>query len=241
MGQPHFRALTQLDPAALETLLAQVRPDGSKFAFETDSPLEPLTLLPGSSVSVSGIAVSNPCDSRYIDQLATDLGFNPYDETRYLDDEGTTHFSETNAALQISATGEIQLTGAPGNRFCSSSSEDDALAEQARRLVETVMGDLVSDGRIYLSGFYRQNNSTVCTFDYWVSGIPVSTNGNAARIVFTGQNFSSMELQTMTFRATGDLIYPLPVAQAAAILPEDSTLTLQYRLSNGTLTAGWKN
>lgn len=241
VGEPHYRALTQMDPAALEPLLAQVRPDGSKFAFEADSPLSALTLLPGGSVSVSGVAVSNPCDNRYIDQLATDLGFNPYGETRYTDDEGTTYFSETNATLQISAAGDIRLTGSPGNRFGSSSAEDNALVEQARRLVETAMGDLSSDGRIYLSGLYRQNNSTVCTFDYWVSGIPVSGKTNAARVVFTGQAFSSMDLQAMTFRTTGETIHPLPVAQAAAIVPENSTLTLQYRLSNSTLTAGWKD
>ena len=112
--------------------------------------------------------------------------------------------------------------------------------ELARQLVDIATGNLTTEGRIYLSGLEQNANTTVCTFDYLLSGIPVRRSSHAAQIVFTGQSLSSMEIHVTAFRSTGEMLHPLPVSQAAAILPEGSNLTLEYHLSGGTLTAGWK-
>ena len=239
-GTPHFRAVTQVLPEALEPLLEQERPDGSQFAFEADSHLDPMSLLPGGGILVPGMAVSNPCDSRYIDQLATDLGFNPYGESRFTDDDGTTYFSEANTNLEISAAGLVRLSTTAADRFRAASADAETLVELARQLVDTAVGGLTTEGRIYLSGLEQQSNTTICSFDYVVSGIPVHRSRSAAQIVFTGQSVTFMEIYVSAFRATGEMIYPLPAVQAAAILPEDSRLTLEYHLSGGTLIAGWK-
>ena len=240
LGSPHFRAVTQVDPYDLITLVEKSRPDGSQMAFETDSQLSPTALLPGSTVSAPGVATSNPCDSRYMDQLATDLGFNPYSDTRFIDDDGTTHFSEANNALSISSNGEIVLTNADSSRFQASSGKRDALVELARQLVETTVGDVCGTARIYLSGVEQQEDTTVCTFEYLVSGITVDLGAKAATVTFSGSSVREMRIRAVAFRLTGNALLPLPVTQAAAILPPDSNLLLQYRTDGGSaLAVGW--
>ena len=240
LGTPHYRAVTQVPPEDLVALVEKSRSDGSKMAFETDLDLSPTTLLPGTTVSVPAVATSNPCDNRYMDQLATDLGFNPYSDARFTDQNGVTHFSEANSALSISAAGEVLLTNADTARFQAASDSSDALVELARQLMETAVGNVCGSARIYLSGVKQQGNTTVCTFDYLVSGITVDLGGSAATVTFAGATVTEMQIRLLAFRLTGNTLYPLPVAQAAAILPPDSRLLLQYHSDGGSaLTVGW--
>ena len=76
----------------------------------------------------------NPCDNRYIESLATALGFNPYGDTSYTDSDGTAYFSEAGCALQISAAGEILLTSTAQDRFRAGGDGVAELVEEARRL-----------------------------------------------------------------------------------------------------------
>lgn len=94
LGETYQRAETGLLPETLENLLEQFRPDGSAFAFEVDSTLAPDALLPGGNPAPPSAVVGNPCDNRYIESLATALGFNPYGDTSYTDSDGTAYFSE---------------------------------------------------------------------------------------------------------------------------------------------------
>lgn len=236
-----FRSETQVQPETLAALLEQIHADGSRFSFESGASASALSLLPGGSIAVPGAAVSNPCDSRYTDQLATELDFNPYGETRFTDDEGTMFYTEANCALEISASGTILLTSSAPDRFLAASASDEALVELARQLVDAAVGNVVRDGRIYLSGLTRQEDATVCTFDYLVSGIPVVLPGHAATITFSGASLTRLELQVYTFAFSGQSLYPLPAAQTMAILPAGSELTLQYCINpDKTLAVGWK-
>lgn len=241
IGKPHLRAVTQVQPDALTPLLEQARADGSQFSFETESHLSVMTLLPGSTVTVPAVSVSNPVDSRHVDQLATELGFNPYGESRFTDDEGTTYFSEANTTLEISASGLVTLTNTAADRFRASSAQEDALVETARQLLETISGAALGDGRLYLSGLERRENTTVCTFDYLADGIPVRFSDPAATVTFSGLAVQALSVQVLSFRTSGELLYPLPAAQAAAVLPSGSDLVLEYQLDAGqTLSVGWK-
>ena len=111
--------------------------------------------------------------------------------------------------------------------------------EEARRLVSLAAGDSAGEARLYLSGITASEEETVCTFTYYLSGIAVNTGSPAARVVFSGQSVSRMEVQALQFTTTGQEILVLPVAQAAAVLPEGSALVLQYQLRGDTLQAGW--
>ena len=241
MGETAYVSATPLSAAELRGLLDNYRPDSSCFAFETDYPLPPLTLIPGEQIVLSGGSATDSVTGRFVEQLATDLGFNPYGESRYTDNDGGIHFSEANCALEITTGGQILLTAAEG-RFEAAGPDQAALAELARQLTDLATGGNPGRARLYLTGITETETGTVCTFDYHFSGIPVMLDrGSAATVTFTGQSVTGMTVHPYTFSANAENIYPLPIAQAAALLPDGTPLTLRYRLTaDGVLEAGWK-
>lgn len=239
-GESCYEAATPLDAGELEVLLEAYRPDGSLFAFEAGSHLSPLSLLPGGTCTVPGGAVSEPITSRFMEQLATDLGFNPYSESRYTDSSGAVHFSEANCSLEITADGRVLLSSAAQDRFAAAGADASALVETARQLVSLAAAD-AGVGRLYLSGLTQDGEGTVCTFDYLVSGVQVVLDGgSAASVTFSGQSVTELSVRPLVFTGGEDNLYPLPVAQAAALLAPGSELVLQYRIGpDHTLQAGW--
>ena len=240
LGKESYTASTDLAAEELSSLLQTCRPDGSQFAFETELALSPLSLIPGDAPAVPAFTLSNPCDSRYIDTLATELGFNPYAESRYTDDLGTVRFSETNAALEITASGHVTLR-AEAERFAALSVQPKDLADTARQLVGRITANTPGDGRLYLSDLTVSGTTAVCTFDYFISGLPVAMAGEAARVTFEGSSVTEASVQVLAFTGTGKTIRPLPVTQAAAVLGEGSTLELSYCVNaDNTVSAGWQ-
>lgn len=240
-GGDCLTAATEVSAEGLTALLEQFMPDGSLYAFETRSHLDDLALIPGGDPTLPDAISSSPCDSRYAEALATALGFNPYDETRYTDSAGTTRFSETNCSLQIASSGEILLTSSSADRFLADGDTTEILVEYARAMLDTAVGEVLGDARLYLSGIAREDEKTILTFDYLLSGIPVSCAGEpAAMVCFTGCAMTSMELLAATFTCTEEPLRLLPSAQASAIIPAGSDLELRYdRAANGSMTAGW--
>ena len=240
-GTGCYRAETQVDPQTFTALLDTFKEDGSHYAFETDSHLSRLTLIPGSDPVITAATSANPCDTRYIENLATELGFNPYDDSSYTDSSGSTWFSETNCSLQVSANGEILLTSTSGERFLAAGEGTESLVEEARALVELAVGDVIGDARIYLSGVTRSGDETVCTFDYVLNGIPVQCGEAAASVTFRGRALTEFRMLAAQFAQSAEVMKILPHTQVAAILPKGGKLTLEYdRTTTGPLAAGWK-
>ncbi|MBQ2928785.1 MAG: hypothetical protein IJO88_06855 [Oscillospiraceae bacterium] len=234
-----YCANTGTEPDLLRTLLQTFLPDGSAFAFETDYDLAPLSLLPGAAPAVPAITASASCDSRYIDALATAMGFNPYGESRYTDDRGNVRFSETGASLEIDPGGKITYRG-ESRRFTADSDQPEALAETARQLTELIFRDVPGEGRLYLTGFSQEGGTTVCRFNYMLSGIPLCVANDAATITFTENTVTEAVVQVWSFTGTGKTVYPLPIPQAAAMLPKGSALEMGYCINTDlTLSAGW--
>lgn len=242
IGPTNYMAPTPLASAELLALLETYRPDGSRFAFEGGYTLSPLDLIAGGAVAVPGATVTNPVTSRFVEQLATDLHFNPYGESRYTDTDGAIHFSEANCNLEIAPGGQIHLTSTADGRFSAPAPDQASLVETARQLTALATGGYLGSGRLYLTGVTQQDGETVCTFDYFFSGIPVVLDsGSAATVVFSGQAVTELTVRPYSFFSAGQTLYPLPVAQASALLPKGESLVLQYRLTaDGTLDAGWK-
>ncbi len=240
-GDPSYRAETAVNGAALVELLNQYKPDGSQFAFETDSHLADLALIPGFDPVMEAAVSTSPCDNRYIETVATAYGFNPYEANRYTDSAGVTYFSETNCSLQIASSGEILLTSDSPDRFQAEGTSLAALVESARSLIHLAVGDILGDARLYLSGVTEVSGKTTVTFDYVLNGIAVSCGGKpAAAVVFEGGAVTSMELLATVFSETGEPLKILPADQVSAIIPNGGDLVLQYHRSGlGALTAGW--
>lgn len=234
-----YAARTELSDQLLLPLLELYSADGSAFVFETDYPLSPMSLLPGNTPSAPACSFSNPCDSRFVDALATTLGFNPYAETRYTDDRGTDCFSETGASLEVSTSGHV-LFRTENARYTAAGTDPEDLTETARQLTDTILEDVAGDGRLYLSSMSQDGDTTVCEFDYFISGIPVQLSEPAARVRFSKAAVTEVSIALYSFAGTGKTLYPLPIAQAAAVLEDGSPLELAYRLGpDGALNVGW--
>lgn len=239
VGDRILRAATEVSAETLETILAVYDPDGSALACETDADLSPLSVLPGSDRTVFAVSRTNPVNNRLLEQLATDLGFNPYGDASYTDAAGDTYYTETGSALQITASGALILTSTASQRFRAADEQPTTLAKEARRLVELAVGDTLGDARLNLTEMTRQEQETVFTFACMINGIPVEQAG--ARVTFTGTAVTKLELQLATYTVRGQALQLLPPIQAAAILPPDADLQVIYSDTGARqLSAGWR-
>lgn len=238
VGDRILRTSTEVSAETLDALLSDFTPDGSAFAYETEADLSPLSLLPGSDRTVSAVTRSNPINNRRLEQLATDLGFNPYGDASYTDASGDTYFTETGSVLQISAAGRLTLTSTGSQRFRAADEQPNTLAEEARRLVTLAAGDALGDARLYLTEMNRLEDRTIFSFACMINGIPVDQTG--AYVVFTGAAVTSLELQLTSYTVRSQTLQVLPPIQAAAILPSGADLRLMYSDTGvRQLTAGW--
>ena len=73
LGDQCLQTKTDISPDSLQSLLEQFRPDGSRYAFEAESHLTPLALIPGSVPEIRAADSGSLCDTRYIETLATAL------------------------------------------------------------------------------------------------------------------------------------------------------------------------
>lgn len=238
-GETCRKAATQVDADEFSALLEQFQPDGSRFAFEANSHLAPLSILPAAVPRLVGAATESLAGVRYVDALANNLGFNPYDAGRYTDSNGVTHFSESGGSLQIGAEGTVRFSATTA-RITAPGSSAETLVETARSLLNLAVDTSGTSARLYLSDFSQEEDVTTCTFDYVLRGVPVRWSEEpAATVVFNGQTVTQLTLKAVTFTFNDRLQHLLPPVQAAAILPKDGSLQLQYHVSGSEATAGW--
>lgn len=237
---------TGLSSDALTQQLQTVIPDGSSFALEADgapyAALDPLSLVSASSAAVHDAAGSNPCDARFISTLATKIGINPYGDARFVDNDGTTSFTETGLSLRVSAQGNILLQIQQEDaRFQSASASASDRIEAARSLLSELTGGQYGEARVYLQSYTEQDGEAVCTFGYYLSGIAVQAQEGGIEIRFSGRQITRASVLCRSYSQQTQTAALLPAAQAAACLPKGGTLRLLYAEdAAGQLHAGWQ-
>ena len=237
---------TGLSSDALTQQLQTVIPDGSSFAIEADgapyAALDPLSLVSASSAAVHDAAGSNPCDARFISTLATKIGINPYGDARFVDNDGTTSFTETGLSLRVSAQGNILLQIQQEDaRFQSASASARDRIEAARSLLSELTGGQYGEARVYLQSYTEQDGEAVCTFGYYLSGIAVQAQEGGIEIRFSGRQITRASVLCRSYSQQTQTAALLPAAQAAACLPKGGTLRLLYAEdASGQLHAGWQ-
>lgn len=237
---------TGLSSDALTQQLQTVIPDGSSFALEADgapyAALDPLSLVSASSAAVHDAAGSNPCDARFISTLATKIGINPYGDARFVDNDGTTSFTETGLSLRVSAQGNILLQIQQEDaRFQSASASASDRIEAARSLLSELTGGQYGEARVYLQSYTEQDGEAVCTFGYYLSGIAVQAQEGGIEIRFSGRQITRASVLCRSYSQQTQTAALLPAAQAAACLPKGGTLRLLYAEdASGQLHAGWQ-
>lgn len=239
---------TAISAEALTQALDGYRPDGSLFALEDSTgvytELDPFSLISAPSPQIHEAESTDPCDARFLTSLASSLGFNPYGDASYTDDAGNSFFSETDAELRILSGGQLRLRVDSGAaRFTASSGAPESVIEFTRALLEQILSTTDTDARLYLSEFTQTEDSTVCSFDYVLNGVPILQNGqpHAATATFTGDTLTELTFLLRGYHTGTRSLALIPAAQAAAIVPAGSTLRIYYDDSgSGTLSAGWR-
>lgn len=239
---------SSLSPQALYDALEGYTPDGSRFAFEAGQSyarVDALSLLPAQPPVLYAAEASNPCDQRFTTNLAAELGFNPYAETSYTDAAGDTTYNETDCSLRVSAAGEVTLRTAAGeaSRYRAEQQTPLSRIEAARALLSRITAQVTSDAQLYLSGYEQTEQGAICSFDYVLDGVVVQQSGGAAaQVEFTGSDITLLRVTLRSYAASEEQLTLLPAAQAAAIVPEGSLLSVCYADPQGTsLTAGWRS
>ena len=241
-GEDVFVCETRLSAASFREAIADYRPDGSFFAFESNDAayrnIDGSSLLPGKTPVLPRFSAQNPCDSRLITALASELGFNPYGDSTYFDDRGNAFFSEKNVSLQIRTDGQLLLESSDDSRFDARSDAPADRIEAARALLTRILGHLSGDARLYLTDAAEDGT---CCFDYAVSGLPVlQPEGSAVTVTFSGAHIRSLKILLRGYLQQNGQIPLLPTQQAAAIADADGLLCICYA-ENFTqqLAAGW--
>ena len=236
-GEQFSAAKTALPAQSLTAQLETAVPDGSFFAFEAGqepyAALDGLSLISAQNAQVSTGQSANPCDARFISALAAQIGINPYGDARFVDNDGTTSFTETNLSLRVSAQGQILLQVLQADpRFQSASLDERDRIEAARSLLSSLTGDDYGDARVYLQSYTADGTQAVCTFGYYLSGVEIRFDGTQITRASVLYRRFTLDLQPAAL---------LPAAQAAACLPRGGTLRLLYaENAGGELAVGWQ-
>ena len=244
-GEQFSAAKTALPAQSLTAQLETAVPDGSFFAFEAGqepyAALDGLSLISAQSAQVSTGQSANPCDARFISALAAQIGINPYGDARFVDNDGTTSFTETNLSLRVSAQGQILLQVLQADpRFQSASLDERDRIEAARSLLSSLTGDDYGDARVYLQSYTADGTQAVCSFGYYLSGVEAAA-GSGIEIRFDGTQITRASVLYRRFTLDLQPAALLPAAQAAACLPRGGTLRLLYaENAGGELAVGWQ-
>lgn len=233
---------TDADLVSFRDALDDTPADGTLLALESESyqRLDPLTLIDPANVSVAAASASNPCDDIFLTHTATVLGFNPYGDTSYQDENGTV-YSETDCTLRISADGVLTLQN-QNTRFAAQSDSDGDRIEYVRSLLEAIAGDSLGDARLYFTGLEQTDTTTTVVFSAYLSGLAVThPGGPAVTAVFQGAVLTDLTFRIRGYTLSQSETLPLmPAAQAAAIADPGTLLQPAYADSGELdLTAGW--
>lgn len=246
-GVAYCRMETQVDAAQLLEALDAYPADGTHFAQELDDGrydrLEALTLVDASRTALPAGESENPCDDRFLTGTASALGFNPYGDSKYRGDDGSTVYTESDCTLRIRADGLLTLQNAGLHpRFSAASSSDGDRIEYVRALLQTLAGDLLGDGRLEFTALREIGGGVSVEFSYLLGGLPVAqSQGAAVQAQFQGAVLSSLRFRVRTYTlSAGDSVPLLPPAQAAAIQPQGAGLQAAYAdVGEERLEAGW--
>lgn len=242
-GSQSYRCETALSGATLESVLEAYQPDGSLFAFQDTTGAyaraAALSLISPTGGLTQAVS-SNPCEARFVASLASNLGFNPYGDAKYVSPTGTTSFTETTHALSVTAAGHVELqVFEPMERFTSAADTTENRIELARELLTEIASGTLGEARLYLTGLQKDGTQTTCSFAYFLNGVCVSAVEEAS-VSFDGDRITRAELTLRTIQTTAESASLLPPVQAAAILERDALLTLRYvEQDEGTLSPAW--
>ncbi len=241
-----YRCSTGLSVTELTERIMESEPDGSRFVFELDEPLEkvdPYAVLVSGDIEVRTLAGENSLDAADSDALMSAFGLNSDLVSSYTEADGTGVYLEGTTTLRLGANGTVRFTR-PGATVTSAISPADAV-QRAREVLEQTVGLVSGVAELRLSYIFFDSASGEYTlrFDYAVDGLPVSLAGRecAAEIRLAGPAVAYADIAFRSYSYTGGSERPLPARIAAALAEagEGGEPRLEYMDGYGSVSADW--
>lgn len=231
----------------LETLYPNYPENGALFAYETDLPLAPATvLLPEPPACPVLTAASVDLTDDTLSDLLTALSFNPRTKATYSTEEGRV-VVEGASVLRIAESGLVTYDSGQEDRlsFPGNASDADRIG-YARQLAARTVGAHCGDATLYLMDAVTDDKGGyVIRFGYCLDGLPILPEGAdcAACFRLTEDRVDTCTLCYRSYTRTDTLFRLLPEAQAAAamqVLGEDGApLAPGYAGSGPSLEPSW--
>ncbi len=236
---------TYLQPEQLTREMDALRPDGTAFAFESEtlSGLAPLALydLTGQYPIYSAEAASVYSED-FVSEIASRMGFNPYGDGYYTEADGTVVFSESDCTLRIALDGTVTLSnrGRADERFAADGDSIAARIEAARALLSELADGFLGEQSLYLTACAQSGETLTLSFGYYLNGIAVTLGDEpAATVVLDGTQIESCTVRLRSYTVNAQICSLLP-ARLAQALTDGGWLEIGYAdTGDGALTAGW--
>lgn len=228
-GTGQFRRFTTAaSSAALSEFLAGRGGGDVDFAYLMGpeySFLAPLTLIAQDS--------ERPALSAYNALAANESAFlrlaefNAHTENRFTESSGTVIVREVSSTLYLRPDGTVSYQGAeaaPDSLYRISAAEPGSptpteVMRGAHNLTRTLLGELLGDAELYLSGVRTDAGRTHVFFDLTVRGTPVrfSDGAHAADVTVEGESITAFVLKVRHYTLGEEPALLLPPLQAAYV------------------------
>jgi len=252
----YYRCSTSASSDMLLDRTAQFRPNGAKFAFQlvdtwdVYNNVDPASIVPH-SMSAAIYSAENSLDSQAVNALMESLLINPFTESGYTDQNGSSVYLCADGTLKISPDGtasyELNSSDSLDEMFAASESgvlDLGGTIEKTRQFTEKTAAARCGSARVYLSSIEPTENGYIFTYSYYIDAMKAAavSEGYAARFEFEGDSIVSLELCYRQFAATQmqqELMQPLYAAATYPALRRARLAAAYTEGEDGLLTAWW--
>ena len=233
-----YRAETRVDTSAWDRAFEGLSAAPCDFAAALGGAyarLYPETIVPREAQAFDICTARAPAyweagAAESLQQLLTAFGYDPSLQSYAEGDGDTQVFVDTESSLRVGRDGAVRYESASGglSAYAAGAVEGaDALAARvdfAQKLLTGALASLQATASPMLEGAATDAESGVCTlkFTQLVAGVPVRTPAEEPFAVLTFRDglLVSAELHLRVYEPTGERLYALPPAQAAAASPK---------------------
>ncbi|WP_409969713.1 hypothetical protein RFF05_07335 [Bengtsoniella intestinalis] len=242
---------TDIDLVAFYELQESYQADNVFFAFEGSSlssqlnNLDPFSLFDTTTAAYPQLSATTPTWNETT--LLTQLGFNPYTNSRYTETNGTQVVFQEDDRLYLSADGTVHYESDGQSRQLTLSLTQSTitaygLSSSASYLLHSLLSSMMGEASLAISAYTQLDTQTIITFDYQIQGIPIALSHGqpAATMVLEGNVVTDLTIYPRQYYQDDSDSLLLPLAQAAAVATRGSNLTISYvDYSASNLSAMW--
>lgn len=241
---------TDIDPITFYAVQEDYQADNVFFAFEGETlssaltRVDPFSLFSTTTATYPLLTVTTPDWNET--SLLTQLGFNPYTNSRYAETSGTEVILQGDDIVYLLANGGVSYVSDGTSKQvvlpATQTTSSYELASGASQLLQSLLGSMAGEASLAISAFSQEGTTTYMSFDYELNGIPIvfSHGEPAATITLEGTVVTQLTLYPRQYYQNDTSSLLLPLEQATAVAVPGANLALNYvDYYTGSVSAMW--